>query len=51
MAIYKRVAWNVIENGIVRDTVFFPASFDEKSIKRSLILNYGYKGNFTVVKK
>lgn len=51
MAIYKRVAWNVIQNGVVRDVVYFPASFDEKAIKRSLIINYGYTGDFSVVKK
>jgi hypothetical protein len=51
MAIIKRQKWNVIENGRLRDVVTFPVSFDAKSIKRSLILNYGYTGNFEVVKQ
>lgn len=48
MAIFHRIKWNVIQAGKVRDVVSFPASFDERTVKRSLILNYGYTGNFRV---
>lgn len=48
MAIYSRIKWNVMQNNRVRDVVHFPASFDEKTVKRYLILHYGYTGDFTV---
>lgn len=53
MAIIKRIAWNILSNmnNQLIDVVYFPASFDEKSIKRQLILYYGYTGNFRVEQK
>lgn len=48
MAIFKRLAWKVIENNRIRDVVYFPASYDAKTVKRALILHYGYNGSFEV---
>jgi len=53
MAIIKRIPWRVFDprtNQLI-DVVYFPRSFDAKSIKRSLILNYGYSGTFEVEPK
>lgn len=53
MAIIKRIPWRVFDprtNKLI-DVVFFPRSFDAKSIKRSLILYYGYTGIFEVEPK
>jgi hypothetical protein len=53
MAIFKRVPWRVFDprNNKLIDVVYFPQSFDAKSIKRELILYYGYKGQFEVEPK
>lgn len=51
MAIFNRIKWNVIQNNRIHSVVSFPASYDERTVKRSLILNYGYTGNFRVEKK
>lgn len=53
MAIIKRVPWRVFDprNNKIIDIVYFPASYDAKSIKRSLILYYEYKGAFEVEPK
>ena len=50
MAIFDRVKWKVIEKGMVRDIVSFPASYDERTVKRSLVIHYGFTGNFRVEK-
>ena len=50
MAIFERIKWKVIQNGKLRDIVHFPSSFDERTIKRYLILHYGFTGSFTVEK-
>ena len=48
MAIFKRVKWQVIQNGRLRDIVSFPETYDEKSVKRVLVTEYKYTGNFEV---
>lgn len=48
MAIFKRLAWKVMQNNQIRDVVFFPASYDAKTVKRVLIKHYGYTGSFEV---
>lgn len=48
MAIFGRIKWNVIERGRIRDVVSFPASYDERTVVRTLIVHYGYTGNFIV---
>lgn len=48
MAIIPRVKWKVIQAGKLRDVVYFPASYSDKTVKHHLILYYGYTGSFTV---
>jgi len=48
MAIFKRVKWQVIENGKVRDIVSFPETYDERKVKNILVTEYKHTGSFQV---